>query len=231
MMTPDYDSCPAIAPFLGYMGVMLSIVLANTGAAIGTVKAGTCVMKVGIRSPELFWRNMIPIVMAGVNGIYGLIVSVILIESITRPDFNTGENKYSFYTGCAHLASGLCCGLSGLVSGICIGIAGDASVQACGEFDVNLKKSTFLLMKNATGDEVDFGDELDVILQKMASNRMCGMDSVSGEKGSNAKKAGSADKLFVTMVLIQVFAGNLALYGMIASIILSQQVFYCSGVD
>jgi hypothetical protein len=38
---------------------------------------------------------------------------------------------------------------------------------------------------------------------------------------------GGGDKLFVTMVLVQVFAGNIALYGLIASVILSQQIFYC----
>jgi V-type H+-transporting ATPase proteolipid subunit len=153
-------------------------------------------MKAGIKTPEQIWRNLIPVVMAGVNGIYGLITAIILVGAITRPDVNTQENKYSLYTGAAHLAAGLCCGLSGLGSGFCIGIAGDAAVQACGTFDVELKKG--------------------------AKNRGKG-----GYGGRDKKLAGGGDKLFVSMVLIQVFAGNIALYGLIASIILSQQVFYC----
>ena len=46
-------------------------------------------------------------------------------------------------------------------------------------------------------------------------------------KHGGKKKSGGGDKLFVSMVLIQVFAGNVALYGLIASILLSQQVYYC----
>merc|ERR1712127_125480 len=93
----------------------------------------------GIRSPELIWRNLIPVVMAGVNGIYGLITSIILLGAI-RPPGNDMYYTYSMYTGAAHLAAGLCCGLSGLGSGMAIGIAGDAAVMACGTWDFENKK-------------------------------------------------------------------------------------------
>mmetsp|Transcript_17531 Transcript_17531/g.25943 ORF Transcript_17531/g.25943 Transcript_17531/m.25943 type:complete len:233 (+) Transcript_17531:91-789(+) len=226
-MALDYDKCPAFACFLGYMGVMASIVFSNVGAAVGTSKAGVGILRAGVRTPDQVWRNLIPVVMAGVNGIYGLILSVILVGSITRPDFDSNENKYSLYTGFAHLAAGLCCGLSGLGSGICIGIAGDAAVAACGEFDVNLKKSDFFPLNTISGDGTESTDELDLMLQKMSKNR-CGLDqSIGVDGGRGDKKVDGADKLFVAMVLIQVFAGNIALYGLIASIILSQQVFYC----
>ena len=151
-------------------------------------------MMAGIKSPELIWRNLIPIIMAGVNGIYGLITSIILLGSIATPG-DDGYNRYSLYTGCAHLAAGLACGLSGLGSGMCIGIAGDASVRSCGIYQAEANKKP-----RGKG----------------------GMGSAAGKK-----KGGGGDKLFVTLVLIQVFAGNLALYGLITSIIISQQVFYC----
>ena len=147
----------------------------------------------GIKSPELIWRNLIPVVMAGVNGIYGLITSIIILGGIAKPD-QTGAYQYSFYTGAAHLASGLCCGLSGLGSGMAIGIAGDAAVSACGTWEFEAKKG-----------------------------RGGGRQKGKGGK----KKSGGGDKLFVSMVLIQVFAGNVALYGLIASILLSQQIYYC----
>ena len=38
--------------------------------------------------------------------------------------------KYSAFTGFAHLAAGLACGLSGMAAGIAIGIVGDAGVRA-----------------------------------------------------------------------------------------------------
>ena len=41
-----------------------------------------------------------------------------------------GVTQYSSFTGYAHLAAGLACGLSGLAAGIAIGIVGDAGVRA-----------------------------------------------------------------------------------------------------
>tara|TARA_B100000524_G_scaffold62725_2_gene29003 strand:- start:415 stop:672 length:258 start_codon:yes stop_codon:yes gene_type:complete len=41
-----------------------------------------------------------------------------------------GEVQYSSFTGFAHLAAGLACGLSGMAAGIAIGIVGDAGVRA-----------------------------------------------------------------------------------------------------
>lgn len=156
-------------------------------------------MQSGVKSPDLIWKNLIPIIMAGVNGVYGLITSIILLGSILQPD-DYGNNRYSLYTGCAHLAAGLCCGLSGLGSGFCIGVAGDSAIMACGTYDVSSKLS---LTRRSTG--------------------------IGRGGGDSKKKAGGGDKLFVSMVLIQVFAGNIALFGLISSIILSQQVYYCGG--
>lgn len=50
-------------------------------------------------------KNVIPIVMAGVIGIYGLIIAVILGGNIPSPTVGTGENVYSIYTGMAHVSS------------------------------------------------------------------------------------------------------------------------------
>ena len=60
--------------------------------------------------------------MAGVLGIYGLITAAILVQQIQT---NQAANRYSAFLGYAHLASGLCCGLSGLGSGLAIGIVGE----------------------------------------------------------------------------------------------------------
>ena len=48
------------------------------GAAYGTAKAGVGVMASGVMRPELVMRNVIPVVMAGVLAIYGLIIAVII---------------------------------------------------------------------------------------------------------------------------------------------------------
>merc|ERR1711965_1088021 len=63
--------------------------------------------------------------MAGVLGIYGLIVAVLLASSIT------GDESYSYasYSGYSALAAGSCCGLAGSSAGVAIGIVGDAGVR------------------------------------------------------------------------------------------------------
>lgn len=114
------------APFFGFMGVASALVFANLGAAYGTAKSGVGISSMGVMNPGMVMRNMIPVVMAGVLGIYGLIVAVIINQKIT----NTG---YQDYDGYAHLASGLACGLSSLGAGMAIGIVGDAGVRANGQ--------------------------------------------------------------------------------------------------
>ena len=136
---------------------------------IGTAKSGVGISSMGVMNPGAVIKNCIPVIMAGMLGVYGLIVAVIIQGAITAPGAD-GATKYSTFTGYAHLASGLCCGLSGLAAGMAIGIAGDAGVRAVGQ----------------------------------------------------------NDRLFVGMILILVFAEALGLYGLIVSLILSQQSFKCS---
>ncbi|CAK4080650.1 unnamed protein product [Aphanomyces euteiches] len=125
------ELCPTSAPFFGFMGVTSALVFANLGAAYGTAKSGVGIASMGVMRPELVMRNIIPVIMAGVLGIYGLIVAVIIQGSIDVP--NGKETVYGSYTGFAHLAAGLCCGLSGLAAGMAIGVVGDAGVRAVGQ--------------------------------------------------------------------------------------------------
>ncbi|CAM9370338.1 unnamed protein product [Discosporangium mesarthrocarpum] len=125
------ETCPTSAAFFGFMGVASSMVFANIGAAYGTAKSGVGISSMGVMNPGLVMRNIIPVVMAGVLGIYGLIVAVILQGSISMPD--ASGTKFSSFSGYAFLAAGLCCGLSGLAAGMAIGIVGDAGVRAVGQ--------------------------------------------------------------------------------------------------
>jgi V-type H+-transporting ATPase proteolipid subunit len=74
--------------------------------------------------PDLIMRSIIPVVMAGVLGIYGLITAVIINEKLNTPA------SYSAYAGYAHLGAGLTVGMSSLAAGMAIGIVGDAGVRA-----------------------------------------------------------------------------------------------------
>ena len=66
--------------FFGYLGVAMALVLANFGAAYGTAKSGVGIVNMGVLKPDLIIKSIIPLIMAGILGIYGLIVAVILIQ-------------------------------------------------------------------------------------------------------------------------------------------------------
>ena len=98
--------------------------LPGFGAAYGTAKAGVGIASMGVMRPELVMKSIVPVVMAGVLGIYGLIVAVIIGTNVDP------TKNYTFFDGFAQLASGLSCGLAGLAAGMAIGIVGDAGVRA-----------------------------------------------------------------------------------------------------
>ena len=65
--------------FFGFMGVACALVFANLGAAYGTAKSGIGIASMGVLKPDMIMKSIVPIVMAGILGIYGLIVAVIMI--------------------------------------------------------------------------------------------------------------------------------------------------------
>lgn len=158
----------------------------------------------GIDYPAGIIKNIVPIVMAGVLGIYGLIVSVIITQSISTP-LGTGETTYSLYNGYAHLAAGLCCGISCLAAGGTIGFIGDIGVRCFGLKASGGKRSW------STGDGADPSD------------------ADAGAAGvSAAVTAESANKLYVGLLIMLIFAEALALYGLIVALILSQNSYTCT---
>ncbi len=113
--------------FFAYMGVASALVFANLGAAYGTAKSGVGICSMGVLKPDKIIKSVIPVIMAGILGIYGLIVAVLLNQRI--------KNDMNYQDGYKYFSSGLCCGLSSLGAGIAIGIAGDAGVRALGQQD------------------------------------------------------------------------------------------------
>ena len=74
------------AYFFGYMGVACALVFANLGASYGTAKSGVGISSMGVLKPDLIMKSIIPVVMAGILGIYGLIVAVIVSTKIKSKD-------------------------------------------------------------------------------------------------------------------------------------------------
>eukprot|EP00438_Fugacium_kawagutii_P028200 Skav200369 [mRNA] locus=scaffold2518:236377:241087:- [translate_table: standard] len=124
--------CDPSSAFFGFMGVTSALVFANLGAATayGTAKSGVGIASMGVMRPDMIMplgrgeKSIIPVVMAGVLGIYGLITAVIINGR------KMDAANYSAYSGYAHLGAGLTVGMSSLAAGLAIGIVGDAGVRA-----------------------------------------------------------------------------------------------------
>jgi len=117
------DERPIYGPFFGVMGAASAMVFSAMGAAYGTAKSGTGIAAMSVMRPELIMKSIIPVVMAGILAIYGLVVAVLIAGSITKPD------TYELFSGFVHFGAGLSVGLSGLAAGFAIGIVGDAGVR------------------------------------------------------------------------------------------------------
>lgn len=145
---------PIYTPFIGIMGVASAIILSSLGACYGTAKSGASISAIGLLRPELVMKSVIPVVMAGIVAIYGLVVAILIITNLKAPP------EYTFYKSVLHLGAGLTAGGAGLAAGYAIGIVGEVGVRY-------------------------------TALQ---------------------------DKLFITMVLILIFAEVLGLYGLILAV-------------
>lgn len=142
---------------------------------------GVCQM--GVDHPKGVIKNIVPIVMAGVLGIYGLIVSVIITQAISPPVAGS-SNTYSAYNGYTHLAAGLCCGLSCLAAGGTIGVIGEVGTKGFGLKAERGRK--WFWSETADGDD-------------------------DGDLMSGGNDAESANKLYVGMLIMLIFSEALAL--------------------
>lgn len=53
-------------------------VLAALGAAYGTAKSGSGIAAMSVMRPEFIMKSIIPVVMAGIIAIYGLVIGVLI---------------------------------------------------------------------------------------------------------------------------------------------------------
>jgi len=115
---------PMYSPFFGVMGATAAMVFSAMGAAYGTAKSGTGIAAMAVMRPEAIMKSIIPVVMAGIVAIYGVVVAVLIAGQLqpAGPDYN-------LFKGFVHLGAGLSVGLSGLAAGYAIGVVGDAGVR------------------------------------------------------------------------------------------------------
>lgn len=123
-MTSTSETNPVYGPFFGVMGAASAIIFSSLGAAYGTAKSGTGIAAMSVMRPEMIMKCIIPVVMAGIIAIYGLVIAVLIAGSMSD-----SVSGYTLYHGFVHLGAGLSVGFSGLAAGFAIGIVGDAGVR------------------------------------------------------------------------------------------------------
>merc|ERR1712192_376864 len=120
------EASPMYSPFFGVMGATSAMVFSAMGAAYGTAKSGTGIAAMAVMRPEAIMKSIIPVVMAGIIAIYGVVVAVLIAGQLAPAGVGS---DYTLYKGFVHLGAGLSVGLSGLAAGYAIGIVSDAGVR------------------------------------------------------------------------------------------------------
>uniref|UniRef100_A0A915HJF7 V-type proton ATPase proteolipid subunit n=1 Tax=Romanomermis culicivorax TaxID=13658 RepID=A0A915HJF7_ROMCU len=115
---------PYYSILFGVIGGAVSIIFSACGAAYGTAKSMEGIVELGIKKPALIMRSIVPVVMAGILGINGLAVSVIIIGRLTS------AGNYSLYEGLKCMGAGIIVGFCNFASGIAIGQLGDGGSRA-----------------------------------------------------------------------------------------------------
>lgn len=126
------------AVLFGLLGAGSALIFSSIGAAYGSAKAASFTLTeessdLNINSldeensltdkcsknkfSKSTFLSFIPIIIAGVLAIYGLIYSVIVLSSVTSETYSQTQGYYQF-------VGGLTVGLSCLASGIAVGIVG-----------------------------------------------------------------------------------------------------------
>ena len=78
-MVVTADTYDAVAyNFYAWMGCAMAMTFSNLGTAFGTAKSGMGIASLSVTRPHLAFKSIIPIIMAGILSIYGLIISVLL---------------------------------------------------------------------------------------------------------------------------------------------------------
>merc|ERR1712018_1090341 len=83
-------SPPTYVAFFGVMGATSAMVFSALGAAYGTAKSGTGIAAMSVMRPQLIMKSIIPVVMAGIIAIYGLVVAALIANQIS----STGYTLY-----------------------------------------------------------------------------------------------------------------------------------------
>ena len=86
------EQSPMYSPFFGVMGATSAMVFSAMGAAYDTAKSGTGIAAMAVMRPEAIMKSIIPVVMAGIIAIYGVVVAVLIAGQL-----EPAGDKYTLY--------------------------------------------------------------------------------------------------------------------------------------
>ena len=108
--------------FWAWAGVSMAMTMSNLGCAYGTAKSGMGIASLSVTRPNLAFKSIIPIIMAGILSIYGLIIAVLVSQKVTVDVPSAALPMFQ-------LGAGLVCGFSNVAAGYAIGLVGEQGVK------------------------------------------------------------------------------------------------------
>ena len=109
--------------FWAWGGVALAMTFSNMGTAYGTAKSGMGIASLSVTRPHLAFKSIIPIIMAGILSIYGLIIAVLFSQKVVSTGDQTAAGPFLFF------GAGMLTGVSNVAAGYAIGLVGEVGVK------------------------------------------------------------------------------------------------------
>ncbi|RMX62271.1 hypothetical protein DD238_000842 [Peronospora effusa] len=186
-----------ISPYAwGNMGVAFGLAFSIVGAAWGIFITGSSLLGAAVKAPRVRSKNLVSIIFCEATAIYGVIIAIILQSKMNQPGLrNEGDEPINeqalYFAGYAVFGSGIAVGLTNLASGY---------ERFC---------HGWIKLRIRTG----YRTNLWMITRYRVSVGIAGSSCVLADAQNAA--------LYVTILIVEIFASALGIFGVIVGIILS----------